>query len=146
MSVFKQALQIAIGLVVFGLSMVTNVLPWDSRLELIRVLQFTATIVLLFGVLRAHPQHLDKFMLFWMVITSVCFIAMLYAGLLHLCHGHSSLYILLPWSSAAFMAPLLNVIYNHYVDLTVGAEETNTEVLQTKLSSSYEAKGPLNMT
>ncbi|XP_030558414.1 uncharacterized protein LOC115760962 [Drosophila novamexicana] len=142
----KRYLEIAIGLSVFGLTMATNVLPhgWDYKLEQIRLLQFSATLVQIFGVLRAHKQHKNKFLLCWLVVTFVSLVATLYAGLRELTDRNSILGAALAWSLAVFVAALLNIMYNHYVEMTIGSAETDTEILQTIQTPVFETKKTVN--
>ncbi|TDG51854.1 hypothetical protein AWZ03_001914 [Drosophila navojoa] len=142
----KRYMEIGIGLAVFGLTMATNALPyrWNFKLEEIRLLQFAATMALLFGVLKAHSQHKDKFQIFWMIVTSITLIALLYAGLQEVVKHYSLLGSTLAWSIALLVGGLLNIMYNHYVETTIEAAESSTEILQTHQPPTLSAKGPIN--
>jgi len=70
-----------------------------------RIAQFSATLALIFGILKAHEKHKDKFLLLWLVITAFCCLCLLMGGLMHWCdrwrYGNGSfIWILLPWTFA----------------------------------------------
>ncbi|XP_023175052.2 uncharacterized protein LOC111602283 [Drosophila hydei] len=142
----KRYMEIGIGLSAFGLTMATLALPyrWNQKLEEIRLLQFAATLALLFGVLKAHRQHKDKFQIFWMLATSITLIALLYAGLQELVAHYSLLGCTLAWCISVLVAGLLNILYNHYVETTIEAAENSTEILQTHLPPTMDPKRPIN--
>ncbi|XP_034105382.1 uncharacterized protein LOC117568683 [Drosophila albomicans] len=127
--------QIAIGLMVYGLALITHTLPfpWNEGLETMRDLEFVATLSLLFGILKAHPKHRAKLMLGWLVITVFCFLSMLNTGVMIICprvdRGPVSfIWILISWSLAGVVAHLWIIMYNEYVELTIGAEQPVEEV------------------
>ncbi|XP_064543875.1 uncharacterized protein LOC135432237 [Drosophila montana] len=122
--------QIAIGLSVWGLSLLS--IPFCTPykrglLEIVLSAQLTATVALIYGVLRAHAQHKAKFLLFWLGITTAFFTALVYASLVSfLDHGwrYFFYYIkdFLPLLPADVVAFMMNIIYKDYVELTLGAE------------------------
>ncbi|KRF80456.1 uncharacterized protein Dvir_GJ26496 [Drosophila virilis] len=100
----------------------------DQRglLKIVLSVQLTATVALIYGVLRAHAQHKAKFLLFWLGISSAFFTALLYANLFKfLDHGWNYFFYyidnylcLLPAAGVAYM---MHIIYKDYVELTLGA-------------------------
>ncbi|KAL7736880.1 hypothetical protein ACLKA6_015711 [Drosophila palustris] len=122
----KRNTQMAIGLVVLGIAMTTLSLPYcyNEDLQLMRELQFVATLGLAFGIFKAHSKHTDKFLLLWLAITAFCLLSMLNVGFIGCKHyelvGRSIIWALLPCSFAAGVAYLWNIMYNDYVELKFG--------------------------
>ncbi|XP_030558410.1 uncharacterized protein LOC115760961 isoform X1 [Drosophila novamexicana] len=121
--------QIGIGLSVMGLSLLSNPFFSPDQRDLLNFVlpaQLTATVALIYGVLRAHAQHKAKFLLFWLGISSAFFSALLYASLFtFLDRGWNYFFYyidnflsLLPASGIGYM---MHLIYKDYVELTLGA-------------------------
>jgi len=49
-------------------------------LNVVRGLQFTATVALLYGIFKKEPLHKDIFILFWLVLTAFLFISLVYSS------------------------------------------------------------------
>ncbi|XP_034478993.1 uncharacterized protein LOC117785190 [Drosophila innubila] len=149
----KPNTQIAIGLIVFGIAMTTNAQPfhWNEYLQLMRELQFVATLGLAFGIFKAHSKHTDKFLLLWLVITAFCFLSLLNAGLMHWCqhlrYGSGSfIWTLLPWTFAAGVAYLWNIIYKDYVELKFGADDPVDKDVVTPEQTPSKYPNPESLT
>ncbi|XP_032590658.1 uncharacterized protein LOC116805039 [Drosophila grimshawi] len=124
--------QISICLLVMGLALATRVLPFQSRtdnLDRVHVLQLVATVVLVFGVLKAHQQHKANLMLFWLLSTAVLIFTTWIYGILeffdtyHLWSNwiwNALLVITFTWSVSAVFSYIFIMMYDQYVELTQG--------------------------
>ncbi|XP_032590619.1 uncharacterized protein LOC116805034 [Drosophila grimshawi] len=139
----KRNTQVSIGLAVMALALATTVLKYRYRffdcLAFVRATQLTATVALIFGVVRANPQHKAKFLLFWLSLTAVFLTALFYMAvdLLSEFDFRYSIWYLtalfLPLPAAAGVAYLMNIIYKDYTELTI---QTVTE---SKQPPSYDS-------
>ncbi|KAH8415827.1 hypothetical protein KR222_001564 [Zaprionus bogoriensis] len=129
----KRNIQIAIGLVTFGLAMATNALPyyWHQYMDPMRQVQVVGTLALLFGELRAHPAHRPKLLLVWLATTVFCCLSIAYAGLMILVKHGCFTGIFFPWTMTAIIAYMLDYMYRQYVTLALGGEDAAPAAAET---------------
>ncbi|XP_064543194.1 uncharacterized protein LOC135431796 [Drosophila montana] len=164
----KQHILIAIGPIVMGMSLATFAMDSyylrQEFLAVIRALQVMATVSLLFGVLKKEKLHKDKFLLFWLIITSIFFGVACY-----FCLGFITddlfesfydfgvfllalLVLLLLLGGTAFLGYLMYYVYQEYARLrtensesTAAASERNAVVETKEPPPTYESTGNLTV-
>ncbi|KAM8712751.1 hypothetical protein ACLKA7_013134 [Drosophila subpalustris] len=117
---------VAIGLIVMGLAFVTFAYPSNVQtfLNVIQGLQLTATVSLIYGILKKDPLHKDKFLLFWMVSTAIFFFALVFCSFSYMGEYHYEdffvvmLILLGMWIAAAAVACFVYLMYQEYIELT----------------------------
>ncbi|XP_034478992.1 uncharacterized protein LOC117785189 [Drosophila innubila] len=118
---------VAIGLIVMGLALVTFAYPYQLQgfLNVIQGLQGTATVALLFGILKKDPIHKDKFLLFWLVSTAVFFFSLFFCSFNYISNDFYAYYffsslmtLLAQWIATAAVGCFMYLMYQEYVELT----------------------------
>ncbi|XP_060654491.1 uncharacterized protein LOC132790076 isoform X1 [Drosophila nasuta] len=133
MSFSKKTINIIIGLIVMGLSLSTCLLSYRNQreyLDVLRPLQIFATAIMIYGILKAHPAHMPKMLLFWLAASSIFCTILIYVCLDYITNYNYRYYrtewyigTVAPLLAAAGVAYMMNKIYEEYVELTLGADE-----------------------
>ncbi|TDG51857.1 hypothetical protein AWZ03_001917 [Drosophila navojoa] len=125
--------ELFIGLLAMGVAMLTSSFANNYEAAEIHrylmMMQFAATCVLLFGVLKAHQQHKDKCMLFWLLTTACLFFGLIFYGISR-------------WQIAVLY--MLIIMYNHYVAVTLGPLEAVAVAAPRQTEPTKEQLAKLN--
>ncbi|XP_017867226.1 PREDICTED: uncharacterized protein LOC108616502 [Drosophila arizonae] len=141
--------ELFIGLLAMGVAMLTTSLSEGYNeqifkyLMIIARLQFVATCVLLFGILKAHQQHKDKCMLFWLLTTPCLFFGLIFYGMSRWYYRRilsSVITVSIYWLAAMAVLYMLIIMYNHYVALTLGTIEDVAAPPETEPTKEQLAK------
>ncbi|KAM8712749.1 hypothetical protein ACLKA7_013133 [Drosophila subpalustris] len=123
----KRNTQILIVLTVMILTLATGILNGRRQAAFIAVcqaMQVTATVGILFGILKAHPSHKPFFYKLWLGITSVFFTCLVFLLLDYVVGyyqwryfwGDSTVLLL----AAAGVVYMMSIVYKEFVELTQG--------------------------
>ncbi|XP_023175132.1 uncharacterized protein LOC111602352 [Drosophila hydei] len=130
--------EILIVLLVMGVAL------WMSLFASVTLIfQFVPTCVMLFGILKAHQQHKSKFMLFWMLATTCLFCQLIIYSVIKWEYWdilNSIISISIMWLAAIAVLYMLTIMYNHYVELTLGPQEPAEPPKETEISKEQLAK------
>ncbi|XP_032590444.1 uncharacterized protein LOC116805006 [Drosophila grimshawi] len=155
---------IASGPIAMGLALATFAIPdYEVRdlMDIVRAVQLLATILLLYGIYKKNPQHKDKFLLIWLVITTFFLGVLCYCNIVYITNDLFDFYdfgsffllflgFLVLLAATGLLAYIMYCVYQEFEELPNSssvsnpvANETIGIVTSTDLPPSYATTGNL---